>query len=144
MNEWQAAFSVRHPVLDAQHQQLLVLCNRASACLADSSGQSVGDFHLILNDLMEYAQKHFRTEEQILRDLNWAGLDAQLAEHEAYLVHLVDFTIAAMFDNIDKEGLQQYLAKWWMRHILVSDMQFSSLFSGSERRSDDAKSIASG
>jgi hemerythrin len=128
MNEWQVAFSVGHPILDAQHQRLLEICHRASACLADTSGQSDGEFHLILNDLMEYARQHFWSEEQILRELNYGGLDAQLAEHEAYLTKLVDFMTAAMDGVIDKEGLQQYLVEWWLRHILVSDMQFRFLF----------------
>lgn len=128
MYEWQPMFSVGHPLLDAQHQRLLGLCARASACLADSSEQSVGEFHLILNDLMTYARQHFRTEEQLLRDLSYSHLDTQLAEHEAYLTRLVDFTTEAMFGVIDKPALQHYLGEWWMYHILVSDMAFSPIF----------------
>lgn len=131
MHEWQPMFSVGHPLLDSQHQRLLALACRASACLTDSSGDSTGEFHLILNDLMAYAQQHFQTEEQILREFKYGGLEAQLAEHEAYLARLVDFMTAAMAGMIDKEGLQKYLVEWWRRHILVSDMQFRSIFGAS-------------
>lgn len=127
-NEWQPMFSVGHPLLDEQHRRLLALAQRASACLADSSGESAGEFHLILNDLMEYARQHFRSEEQLLREFGYAGLAAQLAEHQVYLDRLVGFMTAAMDGIIDKQGLQQYLVEWWMRHILVSDMQFRTIF----------------
>jgi hemerythrin len=128
MYEWQATFSVNHPLLDIQHRRLLALAARAEACLEDDGEQSIGDFHLILNDLMAYAHDHFRTEEQILRDYDYPGLNGQLAEHEAYVARLVDLTTAAMVGVIDRKALRNCLGEWWTHHILVSDMAFRSLF----------------
>lgn len=96
--------------------------------MSDNGKQSIGDFHLILNDLMVYAREHFWTEERILRNFNYPGLDSQMAEHEAYVIRMVDFTTAAMVGVIDHNALKHYLGEWWMHHILVSDMAFSSLF----------------
>ena len=126
--EWQPAFSVGHPELDAEHRQMLALCNRASKCLADPAGHDFDEFHQILGDVMTHALQHFQTEERVLRQLNYDRLDEHLADHTAYLSRIVDYLTAASYGSTDMEGLQQCLAKWWMHHVLVTDRQFSFLF----------------
>lgn len=123
--EWEPRYSVGHPVLDSQHRKLLGMCKAASLCLDDDSPEGTSRIHLLLNDLAVYAQTHFRTEEQILRQIDYALFEEHRAEHEDYFVSLTEILSAAAFGEIDKAGLHRYLLGWWLDHILVSDMCFA-------------------
>jgi hemerythrin-like metal-binding protein len=63
---WTAELSVGNALVDLQHQKLITLCNKASACLDDGSPESTRKFHSLLNDLATLATEHFRTEEVLL------------------------------------------------------------------------------
>ena len=121
---WQPNYSVGNSILDEQHKQLLSLCNKAVDCMQSNSPESRANFHLILNDLANYAENHFRMEEDILARCNYPLLESHKAEHIAYQVRLTDFLLEATTGKIDKAGLSQYLAQWWRDHILCSDKQY--------------------
>lgn len=93
----------------------------------DGSKASIESFHVILNDLAFYASKHFETEEQVLMQIGYPKLSAQKDQHDGYSETLVEFLIAAIGGTIDKLSLQNYLEKWWISHILESDMEYKEL-----------------
>lgn len=127
---WNPSFSVGHPLLDSQHQELLALCNQAADCLADSSLEGTEHFHILLNDLAVYAKKHFRTEEEILIQYDCPLLGEQIAEHQAYEIRLGEFLLAAIYATPDKAGVYRFLSEWWLHHILESDMRYSEFLRG--------------
>ena len=127
---WLSNYSVGNETLDRQHQKLLNLCNQAIDCMESDDLESRGNFHLILNDLVDYTEKHFSTEEAILRHYGYPSLEAHRSEHMAYQVKLTDFLLEATLGNIDKSALYHYLSEWWREHILVSDMQYTLCIKG--------------
>lgn len=124
--EWKPEYNVGDEMLDAQHRKLLQLCKRVSQYVCDGSKASIEAFHSILSELAFYADKHFELEEDILRRVSFPGLEEQLSEHNAYREWLLDYLFLAMNGEIDKVPLQSYLEAWWIKHILVSDMQYKN------------------
>ena len=124
MKVWNPDYSVGNDILDRQHQKLLALCNQAVDCLEDESLEGREQFHLILNDLVAYADEHFLTEENLLSEKNYPQLSEQKAEHHFYLERISEILFLAVKGNIDKIGLCKYLSNWWSSHILESDMQY--------------------
>lgn len=122
--EWQPRFSVGNWVLDSQHKQLLSLCRQSIYCMGDESPDGITQFHVILNDLSEYVEIHFQTEEVILKECNYPLLARHREEHVAYQEQLADFLKSATSGEINKEGLIHYLSHWWTEHILGSDKQY--------------------
>lgn len=125
LSVWKPEYSVGNQTLDMQHMRLLELCVRVSNYQCDKSKASMDAFHVILNDLAFYATKHFETEEQVLRQVGYPKLSVQQQEHDEYSDRLVEFLLAAIDGEIDKPALQDYLERWWIHHILVSDMEYS-------------------
>lgn len=123
---WKESYSVGNATLDEQHKILLKLCNLISLCEQDNSPESLKSFHLILNDLADYADTHFRTEEELLIQANYRWVAEHIAEHLAYSEKLTEILYAATVGVIDKSGLARYLEKWWVDHILGSDMNYKS------------------
>lgn len=129
LSEWKPQYSVGNTTLDSQHQKLLRLCKRVSEYLCDGTKASIETFHSILSELAFYADKHFELEEDVLRRVGYPHLQQQIQEHNAYREWLTEFLFVAMEGNIDKSSLQNYLEKWWLTHILDSDMQYAAYFS---------------
>lgn len=126
LSEWKTEYSVGNKTLDTQHQRLLKLCKRISDYQCDCTKSSIETFHAILNDLHFYAEKHFEIEEDVLRRIGYPHLNDQKKDHDGYCERLVGFMLSAMNGDIDKSSLQVYLEKWWIDHILISDMQYRS------------------
>ena len=132
--EWQAAYSVGNEVLDAQHQQLLLLCQEVEACIEDAEASERLDN--ILAELARYARNHFATEEALLAQAKYAGLAAQQEEHREYDENITAFLVSATFRNVKKTkikaALGKYLEAWWLKHILVADMQYKKHLQAAE------------
>lgn len=126
---WDPKFSVGHPLLDEQHQEFMVLCQKAAAAADFDTRSGRLAFHSLLNDLAVYAEKHFRTEEEILAAHGYPGLDAQIEQHSEYLERLTELLTAATDGTLDAAGMRRFLASWLKGHILGSDLQFASFLS---------------
>lgn len=126
LSEWKPEYSVGNRTLDLQHKKLLALCKRVSSYKCNRSKASIDEFHGILNDLAFYASKHFETEEQVLRQIGYPMLSSQKEQHDGYSETLVEFLLSAINGNIDNTALHDYLEKWWINHILISDMEYSA------------------
>lgn len=126
--QWEARFSVGNDLLDTQHQQLLALCKAAADCLGADGAPGDPELESVLTELARYARTHFETEEGILREAGYPKLDEQLKDHQDYDESITGFLVSATFHKIRKpklaETLNKYLANWWIRHILVSDMKY--------------------
>jgi len=133
--QWNPSYSVGNRALDAQHQWMLELCNRAQVCELDETQESISTFHLILNELVDYARNHFLSEESFLRSIMSPLLGQQIAEHQEYNEKLTEFLFDATTGIIDKRALSIYLGRWWAKHILVSDMQYKKEIESSENLS---------
>ena len=129
--DWKSSYSVGSKSLDIQHQKLLQICKRASEYKCDGSKGSIEAFHSILNDLAFYAEKHFETEEDVLRRVGYPLLKQQKQEHDEYSEKLVNFLCDAIAGTIDRDSLEDFLGKWWVGHILESDMQYAGYLQGS-------------
>lgn len=121
---WQDAYSVGNEALDSQHKVLLIMCQRVSECLRDETIAGDAEYHELLNDLTEYARKHFKVKENLLRECNYSDLAAHIAEHNAYFDWLTALNIDACNGSFDKEALSRHVSEWWIRHICISDMAY--------------------
>ncbi len=120
---WDLSFSVGVTILDEQHKQIINMINLLLAnSKTDVHSEVVSD---LLNKMMEYANNHFDTEELLLEKYAYPGLSAQKHDHEVYCLKVVDLCKNTMKCNTSvPEELLQYLTKWWINHILNSDMKY--------------------
>jgi hemerythrin len=124
--QWKFGYSVGNSTLDEQHKRLLHLCKQAVSCMADETKEGTRQFHDILNELAAYVDKHFRTEEALLRKCGYPLLDQHAEEHLEYQKKLTDFLWSATLGEINKAELHRYLSIWWSDHILGADKRYSS------------------
>lgn len=128
--QWQPNYSVGDPLLDDQHKKLLSLCQEAVSCMSEDGSEGNSHFHSILNELADYVNQHFQTEEAILDRCSYPLLDHHRKEHLEYQIRLTDFLLSATLGEINRDGLHHYLSQWWSEHILGSDKQYAEYIKG--------------
>ncbi len=122
---WTADYSVGHDVLDRQHKQILDLCVQVRD-LNEADPMYSERLHDILNSMSSYAIAHFKTEEQVLREINYPGMAEHAKEHLHYQEGLTNLLMDAINGLPDQARMRSLLDDWWGNHILLSDMKFKS------------------
>jgi len=128
MIEWRPEYSVGDAMLDAQHKSLLNLCAKAEALIGQERTQELDEkFSDLLNDIRVYAQVHFATEEDLLRQLKYEDVKGQEDSHKAYIEKMANLIIESMWGKSDPAAVYRFLTSWWIRHIVVDDMKFKPI-----------------
>ena len=119
---WRPEFSVGNPLLDEEHRHLLQLCIESERLLANPAESAA--LHAVLNDLMVYANRHFETEERLLRQAGYPDLAEQEREHHGYRESVAHLHWQAVIGPINAPALRSFLLRWWTFHITGSDMKY--------------------
>jgi hemerythrin len=122
---WQSSYSVGNWVLNNQHKVLLSLCKQTIECVSAEGPDFVGHFSIIRDDFLDSLDAHFRTEENLLRYCAYPLLLQHQEEHRESRIRLSKFLQSATSGAIDKGGLHDFLAQWWLHHVLDSDKKFT-------------------
>ncbi len=124
---WSKNFETGIALIDEQHRELVHILNRLAAHLANRSDEIV--LNEIFDELADYADYHFKTEEAI-----WSahfGDDEWYLDHEATHVSFIDKAIL-LKENRDQKPLDDvihdivsFLSKWLAYHILDTDKRMA-------------------
>lgn len=121
---WKPEYSVGNPAMDAQHRKLLTLCGTLEEMAAGNTHDFSEMFHDVLNELSEYANRHFKEEEALLRKISYPEQHQHALEHGSFYSALTDILYDAGLGNLDLKRLSDLASQWLMFHILESDMKY--------------------
>ena len=129
--QWDNTYESGLQEIDDHHQKLLEILNRAYDAKLYSTDKE--EIQTIFQELINYSNYHFDTEEQILKDAGLPGLNAHIRKHN-YFKNQLD----AMMQEFISGGPQVntdivlFLWEWLKNHILEDDMQLFSKLSKSK------------
>jgi hemerythrin len=125
MFEWHQNLSVNIAEIDEQHKKLLALMKNVYEAVRD--GQSSKDIESHINELLRFALMHFDTEEKLMEQNGFPGLDMHRKAHFNLTMQAMEFkerndkgTEKISLDIID------FIGEWIMTHILKADKEFSA------------------
>ncbi len=121
---WQDRFNLGIPEIDRDHKILADLVTRLHDAYA--SGRPETNVGPVFHFLVEYAKTHFVREEELMRDVDFPGLIAHIAAHEALASRVEDLTKRYLAGDKRAVGneLLAFLHNWLHFHILEEDMAF--------------------
>jgi hemerythrin-like metal-binding protein len=126
--EWKNEYSVGHPDLDLDHQNLLDLINTLHRAWVDEEDRIV--IEGIFRELMMYTEYHFSREEALLKHIGYAHLDDQEVDHAMLKKQVVDF----LNENLNKDtpekinaAAEEFLKTWMLGHILEEDQKYKKV-----------------
>ena len=124
---WNKNFETGIEIIDEQHKELVNILNRLAAHLANLSDEVT--LNEIFDELAEYADYHFKTEEKI-----WSAHfknDEWYVEHEHTHESFIDDVLALKHNKNEKaldEVIYQivsFLSQWLAYHILDTDKRMA-------------------
>jgi len=120
---WKDTYSVQIDELDNQHKRLIGLINQLYDAMLAGKGKSVNA--PILDELVEYAQTHFISEELLMKKCQYPGLATHKEAHEQLTQKVEDFHTSynAGKSSISIE-LMNFLNNWLTDHILTMDKKY--------------------
>ena len=129
--EWNDSYSVGNAVVDDQHRKLVEMINDLDQ--AFSVGQETAAINNLYGKLANYAQLHFKTEEEMMLagHCDESHFRRHKGEHHDF-VQMVSNMHEAL-DTADTQvadAILDYLIKWLMHHIMGEDKDMIRLLDG--------------
>lgn len=126
--EWTDEYKLGLPAIDADHQQLLELCNQFLEAV--QAGHTIRQLAAVLDQLILRTQAHFLAEERLLDRHGYPGLAIHKAEHERLLVQAG--TLKTRYDDVSQEDeirhltmeTADFLQFWLLDHIRTNDRPY--------------------
>ena len=121
---WKDEYSVNVAKIDAQHKKLVAVINQFHDAI--TAGQSRKDLQRIFAVLLDYMLHHFETEEALLTEHGYPGLEEHKKEHDVFRKKIVAFLDAFLDTDMDVTmDMAKYLASWLSTHVFSTDKKYS-------------------
>jgi hemerythrin-like metal-binding protein len=122
--EWTMSLSVGVTDIDEQHQRLFTIIDDLSNAKKDSLDRAA--ILSILNQLVDYSDYHFRTEDNYMIENNYPLFLSHRKEHLAYIRKMGELIDALeRKNNFLSEDILEFLNNWWQTHITDSDLKYA-------------------
>lgn len=120
---WQERYLIRHPRIDREHRLFFDIV----AAFSEGCRQRLGRDALIslLEEVLLFAKFHFRSEENVMQALGFAGLEAHRALHEQLVQRLGRVIVGVKLGRYKPEEIDAFLVQWLVRHVTHEDARIT-------------------
>jgi hemerythrin len=116
---WDGSFEIHYDPIDAQHKIFVTLMNKIIMKLSEE--EPWDSIYLSFEELRRYAEFHFLSEENVMRECNYPGL-ANHEEIHGEMLHKIHDICSRLSNGVgNPEEILQFLQKWLFSHILLED-----------------------
>lgn len=129
---WHPKYSVGNTFLDFQHRRMFRTINELHA--ATPRVLSVDELERTLCMMFDYAENHFKDEEELMRKASYPGLAAHERAHRAFVQKA-----KGLFRDLQRRGPESaedilgFLKQWLRDHITDMDKQYAPYVAKSKR-----------
>ena len=127
--EWTPEYSVSVLRFDSEHKKLFALVNQLSDAMSAGRGRAI--VARVLQELTDYARRHFAGEEEAMRRAGYEGLEAHIAEHRQLADQVAKYYAEwAADESTSPIDLLFFLRNWLQKHILECDTKYGKAMNG--------------
>ncbi len=121
--EWtEAQYGTTVAICDDQHKELFDRVNALNDAVSKGVRDEIGGS---LDHLISYVVEHFETEERLMEERGYEGLDAHRGEHKKLVDTCTDLQKKFHAGNADIEDETMVFIKDWLdQHIPVIDKSY--------------------
>ena len=124
---WEDSLSVKVSQIDTQHRKLVELINSLHEAMKERKASDI--LGGIIEDLVNYAIEHFRTEEKYFDEFGYLKAGQHKKEHKDFVNKVAafksDFDSGKMMLSME---VMEFLKDWLVNHIKKTDMAYSDFF----------------
>ena len=119
---WSKEHQTGHPVIDHDHQDIVVILNRLEALTDGEPQEEVGQ---LICDITDCVLVHFGHEEALMQRVHYPLLDEHMLSHCRFFATLTRFTYGFETGQTGlAREIQNFLAHWLVEHESAEDQQF--------------------
>lgn len=126
---WNDHLSVGNAFIDNDHRHLIGVMNNLHAVMGAGAGPDA--LGTVLNDLVRHTREHFQREEDLMREMDYAGLAGHRDAHHKLIRELLQMqkSFIAGETKLTADLLQflfeQFLFEWLFDHIAKDDTKLA-------------------
>jgi hemerythrin len=124
--EWKDAYSVKIPLVDDQHKELIRLTNQLYASCLEGDDRARAYFKEVIRSTVNYIKFHFSAEERIMSNVGYPQFAEHKKQHESFVKKVLEDVKKFEGGKDDPYGFVNYLRDWILNHIAVSDNAYSA------------------
>ena len=122
---WKRSYEIGVNEIDMQHRQLVGMINELFEAMKEGQGPTVVDE--ILDQLVDYVQLHFSTEERYMQTHYYPDLEEHERQHLDMTRHVVELIASHRAGKgVKTPDLMNFLRDWLVDHISVEDKKFGA------------------
>jgi hemerythrin len=109
--------------MDDQHGILMDTMNELRIAVVRGGGRERVSEHL--DRLIEFARMHFASEEQLMSQTGFSGLEQHRVHHQCLLAQILQAAHGLQYGRrVDMTALLCFLRDWYIDHIAAVDRQY--------------------
>ncbi len=129
--QWKDRYNLDIPSIDTQHKKLFEIGARVyDLTVADDNYDHYDEILIIINELLEYTEYHFKYEEELMNKYGYNELSGQQHDH-AFYIDKIKSIASKDIDEKQNEtllSLVDFLSQWISSHIVFSDRKYAVYF----------------
>jgi len=127
MFEWKEKYAVGVQEIDTQHKALIAMIDKLFSAMQGGAGKDV--LKETLAGLLDYTHRHFMTEEILMGNYGYSGLEEHMSEHQKFIAEIGRFQKDYLSGNTGISiQLITFLRNWLDDHICKTDHQYAEFF----------------
>ncbi len=127
MVEWEYKNSVDVSIIDEEHKRLINIINNVIVAKQHRNNQK--ELIEILNEMVEYANTHFKTEERYMIKFKYPEYHYHKEEHLDFSIKTLAYESRVVSgDHHVAIEILEYLKSWLVEHIQRSDKKYTDCF----------------
>lgn len=120
---WSNQYAIGDDVIDTEHEELFRLINDFHNRWLDAHDRQ--DIARVFNQLVAYAEMHFRHEEAVMESHDFPKLAEHKLLHENMVETIFQLHRSYMEENLNLEvSTMKFVRAWLLEHILENDYGF--------------------
>jgi hemerythrin len=129
---WDTSLETGHPLVDAEHRILVLLFRKLDVAI--KTHQSAEVLRYIVREVVRCVEFHFQSEENLMRETDYPGLESHRAFHAELLAELNAYVAKIAVRREFPEDLLSFLSLWLSQHIADHDQLVTKHVATSTRR----------
>jgi hemerythrin len=122
---WDESLSVGLSEIDSQHKKWIELINR----LNEVNGYDKSKIKLILKEVVDFTEIHFKHEEIYFEKFNFSGTLGHKSEHKKFIEKILSYQIDINSGNeVLSQEVMEFIRDWVVTHVKFTDRGYVSCF----------------
>ena len=120
---WNHACGVGVRAMDSQHGILMDAMNELRLAVVRGAGRE--RLSELLDQLIEFTRMHFQSEEQLMAESGFPGLEDHRGQHQCLMAQILQSAHRLQYgEGMEMSALMVFLRDWFLEHIEGVDKQY--------------------